>query len=135
MRLTRRYRFSASHRLHQPQLSEAENYALYGKCNNPHGHGHNYELEIRVRGSLDSYGRVVDLAALDRLVLERVIARIDHKDLNRDFEALQGIVPTTENLARAIEQSLTYNWPLPAELDSIRIRETARNTFELTRPQ
>jgi 6-pyruvoyltetrahydropterin/6-carboxytetrahydropterin synthase len=35
-RVTRSYRFAASHRLHAPQLSELENRELYGKCNNPY---------------------------------------------------------------------------------------------------
>ena len=53
VRLTRRYGFSASHRLHSPQLSDAENAAVYGKCNNPEGHGHNYEIELVIRGPVD----------------------------------------------------------------------------------
>src|SRR6266849_6356582 len=36
--LSRRYRFSASHRLHSAHLGEEENKRVYGKCNNPYGH-------------------------------------------------------------------------------------------------
>ena len=69
MKLTRRYRFSASHRLHSSQLSEAENDVTYGKCNHPYGHGHNYLLEVTVRGAVDSVtGRVADLPSLDEFV-------------------------------------------------------------------
>ena len=73
-RVTRRYRFAASHRLHAPQLSEEENRRVYGKCNNPYGHGHNYVLEVSARGPLDpSTGRAVDPAALDELVARHVL--------------------------------------------------------------
>ena len=62
-RVTRRYQFAASHRLHAPQLSEEENRRLYGKCNNPYGHGHNYVVEVSARGPLDERtGRAVDTA-------------------------------------------------------------------------
>jgi len=50
MLVTRKYRFSASHRLHAAELGDAENRELYGKCNNPFGHGHNYEIAVSVRG-------------------------------------------------------------------------------------
>ena len=69
MLVTRKYRFSASHRLHAPELGEAENRQLYGKCNNPFGHGHNYEVAVTVRGPVEARsGRVVDLDRLDGLV-------------------------------------------------------------------
>ena len=64
--LTRRYHFSASHRLHSDRISEQANQELYGKCNNPFGHGHNYEVEVTVSGPVDDEtGRVVDLEELD----------------------------------------------------------------------
>jgi len=68
-RVTRRYEFAASHRLHSTELSEAENQKIYGKCNNPYGHGHNYVIEVTARGPLDpDTGRAVDIARLDELV-------------------------------------------------------------------
>ena len=136
LRLTRRYRFSASHRLHAAGLGEDENRALYGKCNNPWGHGHDYALEVSVAGSIDiGTGQLVDVAALDRLVRETVIEPLDHRDLNRDVPAFAGAVPTSENLVNEIERRLAAAWPAnfregrPA-LAGIRLRETRRNTFE-----
>ncbi|RPI10457.1 MAG: hypothetical protein EHM65_08100, partial [Acidobacteriales bacterium] len=83
IRLTRRYRFSASHRLHSPALTERQNAELYGKCNHPHGHGHDYVLEVSVSGPVEeSTGRVADVAALDRLVEARLLTRLRHSDLN-----------------------------------------------------
>jgi 6-pyruvoyltetrahydropterin/6-carboxytetrahydropterin synthase len=131
MRLTRRYRFAASHRLNSNALTPDENARLYGKCNNPFGHGHDYVLDVSVEGPVDSSGQIVDRNALDALVQERVLRHVDHRDLNCDVPELQRQVATTENLAFAIERMLTGDWTLPARLARVRISETARNTFEL----
>ncbi len=133
-RLARRYRFSASHRLHTARLSAEANRETYGKCNNPFGHGHNYVLEVRVSGQVDAAtGRVIAPLALDALVRAEVVDRYDHADLNSlpEFAAL---VPTTENLAVVIERRLTDRWPADwPRLDAIGIEETRRNKFELRR--
>jgi 6-pyruvoyltetrahydropterin/6-carboxytetrahydropterin synthase len=131
MRLTSRYRFSASHRLDTPALSPEENRSLYGKCNNPHGHGHDYVLDVTVDGPVGEDGQVVNREALDRVVRERVLARLDHKNLNADIPKLAGSVTTTENLATLVRGELADGWTLPARLARVRISETARNTFEL----
>ena len=134
MRLTSRYRFSASHRLDTPALSPSENQRLYGKCNNPHGHGHDYVLEITVDGPVGKDGQVVNREALDTLVRERVLGRLDHKNLNADIDELAGSVTTTENLATMVHGALAKDWTLPARLARVRIAETARNSFELEVP-
>ena len=137
IRVTRRYEFSASHRLHSPALPDDENRRLYGKCNNPFGHGHNYVLDVSVRGPVEERsGRAVDPAALDRLVRERVIAALDHKNLNEQVETFARQVPTTENLGLLIHQRLKQNWHtmFPGvwpQLEKIRIAETERNIFEV----
>jgi 6-pyruvoyltetrahydropterin/6-carboxytetrahydropterin synthase len=131
VKLTSRYRFSASHRLDTPALSPEENRKLYGKCNNPHGHGHDYVLDITVDGPVDEHGQVVNREAMDALVRERVLARLDHKNLNVDIPELAGSVTTTENLATLVQSALAKSWTLPARLARVRISETARNTFEL----
>jgi len=137
IRVTRRYEFSASHRLHAPGLTAEENRRLYGKCNNPFGHGHNYVLEVSVRGPVEARsGRAVDPAALDRLVRERVIRAFDHKNLNEQIEAFQRVVPTSENLGLLIHRRLKEGWPevFPGQwpqLEKVRIAETPRNIFEV----
>jgi 6-pyruvoyltetrahydropterin/6-carboxytetrahydropterin synthase len=137
IRLTRRYRFSASHRLDTPRLSEAENRELYGKCNNPYGHGHDYLLEVSVRGPVEERsGRVADVSALDGLVGSEVLRAFDHRNLNQDVPEFASLVPTTENLALEVERRLRRSWRtvFPGEwprLDRIRIRETKRNSFEI----
>jgi 6-pyruvoyltetrahydropterin/6-carboxytetrahydropterin synthase len=131
VKLTRRYRFSASHRLDTPVLSAEENRRLYGKCNNPYGHGHNYVLDVTVAGSTDESGQIVGREALDTLVAERILSRFDHRNLNTEIAELSGVVATTESLAVVIERALQDRWPLEATLDRVRISETERNIFEL----
>ena len=129
--MTRRYRFAASHRLNTEALSPEENSRLYGKCNNPYGHGHDYVLDVTVEGKVRPDGQVVERQALDALVTDQVLARLDHRNLNCDVPELAERVPTTENLASAIEDMLKRSWKLPARLAKVRISETAKNTFEL----
>jgi 6-pyruvoyltetrahydropterin/6-carboxytetrahydropterin synthase len=100
--ITRREEFSASHRLHDPALSDEENRRLYGICNNPNGHGHNYALEVTVRGGVPRSGMVMNLTDLMRLLRERVLPQVEHKHLNHDVPFLEGIIPTAENVAIAL---------------------------------
>lgn len=138
MTLTRRYRFSSSHRLHAVQLSDEENRRVYGKCNNPFGHGHDYVLEVSVGGPLDPRtGRVVDLDTLDRVVREQVLDRYEHRNLSVELAEFARTVPTTENVALEILARLRSAWERePAtgqtQLKKIRIQETPRNIFEVT---
>ena len=127
--LGRRYRFAASHRLHNPDLSEQENYRLYGKCNNPYGHGHNYVVEVLVSGKVDpATGMIANLADLDGFVEREVLEPLDHKSLNEDVPAFRGTVPTTENLCIEIFRRLK---PFSkARLERVRIQETSNNSFE-----
>jgi 6-pyruvoyltetrahydropterin/6-carboxytetrahydropterin synthase len=131
VQLTRRYRFSASHRLHVPSLRPEENRKLFGKCNNPYGHGHDYLLDVTLEGSPDASGQLAGRGDLDSYVHERILARLDHKNLNVDVAELASVTPTTENLALAIRAMLKKKWPFRADLKRLRIAETERNIFEL----
>ena len=127
--LTRRYLFSASHRLHSDEMSVAENQAVYGKCNNPHGHGHNYSVEVTVAGRVDPRtGMVCNLVDLDSFVHEKILERFDHQNLNTLPEFLE-IVPTTENLCVEVFEILEENFH-HAQIDKVRIEETMLNSFE-----
>ena len=134
-RVTRRYEFAASHRLHSERLSEEENQRLYGKCNNPYGHGHNYRVEVSVLGPLDAAGRAVDARVLDELVARQVLEPFGHRNLNEDVN-FASVVPTSENLAVEICRRLEQNWSavFPGQwprLEKVRIAETPRNIFEI----
>jgi 6-pyruvoyltetrahydropterin/6-carboxytetrahydropterin synthase len=135
--VTRKYRFSASHRLHTDSLSESENARVFGKCNNPYGHGHDYELEVTLRGVVDPLtGLVAPIAELDRHVATKVLSRFANKNINRDVSDFQSLVPTTENLILVILRLLRAGWPFEkaprgARLVRVHLQETGRNGFEL----
>ena len=134
---TRRYRLSASHRLHAPCLTDQQNRDTYGKCNNPFGHGHNYFVEITVAGPVDPQtGFVVDMPTLDALAQRELLDRFDATHLNSDPVFATDFVPSTENLSIEVER--IFRAAIPSLdptgrllLHSIRIEETARNSFDL----
>jgi 6-pyruvoyltetrahydropterin/6-carboxytetrahydropterin synthase len=134
--LTRRYRFSAGHRLHNDAFDAEENLRVYGKCNNPNGHGHNYLLEITVAGSIDpGTGMVFDLVELDGIVAGSVLEKLDHKNLNLDMKNFRNLVPTTENLCLEIYKLLrdpleTAGSGRGTVLSRVRLEETSLNSFE-----
>ena len=129
LHLTLRYAFAAAHRLHSPQLSEAENLHTYGKCCNPYGHGHNYHVEVTLSGPVDAAtGMVANLAELDAFVDREVLDAFDHKNLNTEVPAFRAAVPTTENLCVEIFRRLR-EFPA-ARLERVRIEETGLNSFE-----
>ena len=131
LELGRRYRFSASHRLHSAHLTEEENCRVFGKCNNPYGHGHNYVVEVGLSGDVDpATGMIANLADLDAFVQRQVLDDFDHKSLNEDVPAFLDKVPTTENLCIEIFQRL-QSFP-KARLERVRVEETGKNSFEYT---
>jgi 6-pyruvoyltetrahydropterin/6-carboxytetrahydropterin synthase len=131
---SRRYCFSASHRLHSEAFSEEQNHMTYGKCNNPHGHGHNYIVEVTAGGQVDAQtGMVCDMVKLDDVVSKNIVSRFDHTNLNLD-ESFLDVVPTTENLCIAIHDQLRpvfISGELGAvDLVRVRVEETNNNSFE-----
>ena len=130
---TRRYAFSASHRLHNDRLSPEENSRLFGKCNNPFGHGHNYWLEVTVAGDIEPRtGMVISPVALDTYVERQILSRLDHCNLSVDVPEFRETVPTTENLGLQISRWLGQDWPqVSARIARIRLEETGSNTIEI----
>jgi 6-pyruvoyltetrahydropterin/6-carboxytetrahydropterin synthase len=127
--LTRRYLFSASHRLHNQAMSAEENLAIYGKCNNPHGHGHNYVVEITVSGQVDqSTGMICNLADLDGFVEREILERFDIENLNL-LPEFAAVIPSTENLCTVIHDILQRGFT-QAHLQRVRIEETMMNSCE-----
>jgi len=126
--LSRRYHFSASHRLHTETLSDEANLATFGKCNNPYGHGHNYTVQVTLSGQVDSEtGMVANLADLDAFADKNLLARFDHTNLNT-LDLFADAVPTTENLAVALHD--IFRKFGHARLESVHVEETANNSFD-----
>ncbi|HCQ30167.1 MAG TPA: 6-pyruvoyl tetrahydrobiopterin synthase [Flavobacteriales bacterium] len=130
--LTRRERFNAAHKLYKEEWSEEENLAFFGGCANPNWHGHNYELFVTVKGEINpETGFVVDLKKLSKLINDKIIAKVDHKNLNLDVPFLQGMIASTENLAVAVWNELEKDIAeLGAQLHCIEIKETENNTVK-----
>lgn len=125
--VTRLVKFNAAHRVHNPALSDAENKALYGKCNNPFGHGHNYTLELSVKGPIDpATGYVIDLAKLKLLAEEYVVNATDHHNFNEDVAYMRDIIPTTENIVVGM-WSILAPVVQPGKLVRLRLWETDNN--------
>lgn len=138
--LTRVYRFSASHRLYSPALSESENARVFGKCNNPYGHGHNYDLSVTVAGEVEELtGRLIDIRELDEFVQSKVLRLFSHRNMNEDVPQFAELVPTTENVVLVIAELLEQSWAefvgeAGPRLQSVHVQETDRNGFELLMP-
>lgn len=133
--VTRKSHFNAAHRLHNPSRSDEWNREMYGKCNLPNWHGHNYVIEVTVKGEPDpETGFLIDLGRLKSLVEEMIIEPCDHRNLNTDVDFLQGIIPSTENLARVfffrLKEPVERACSAGGQLHSIRLYETERNSAE-----
>jgi 6-pyruvoyltetrahydropterin/6-carboxytetrahydropterin synthase len=126
--LSRRYHFSASHRLSSSAYSEDRNREVYGKCNNPHGHGHNYTVEVTLSGQVDPVtGMVCNLADLDAFAQKNLLERFDHTNLNQ-LECFANLVSTTENLS--VEAYRIFAGFPGAHLERVHIEETSNNSFD-----
>lgn len=126
--LSRRYHFSASHRLHSEAYGDAKNREIFGKCNNPHGHGHNYTVEVTFSGKVDPVtGMVCNLGDLDAFARTNLIDRFDQTNLNT-LDCFRNRVSTTENLS--IEIHRIFSNFSAAHLERVHIEETSNNSFD-----
>jgi 6-pyruvoyltetrahydropterin/6-carboxytetrahydropterin synthase len=106
MRLSQKFEFSATHRLHNPHVSDEENRRTFGKCNNPLGHGHNYEVQVTLLGTPGDRGTLVDIPLFERTVAETIIDKFDHKNLNAEVPQFRDLIPSVENIAKVIHELL-----------------------------
>ncbi|HEY8309222.1 MAG TPA: 6-carboxytetrahydropterin synthase [Gemmatimonadaceae bacterium] len=128
--VTRRLKFNAAHRVHNPALSDEENSRLFGKCNNLHGHGHNYTLDVSVAGQVNpETGYVFDLSRLKDLVNREVVNVVDHHNLNIDVPFMRNVIPTAENMIVQIWQLLEGKIS-PGRLVRLVLWETENNYVE-----
>lgn len=127
VRIAQQYDFAAAHRLHVPTMSDADNVATFGKCNNPAGHGHNYRLEVTVLTPVDADGAAPHVEQLDAIVNANTIEHLDHKNLDVDVPQFADMNTSVENIARVIYEMLG---PAIADaglkLDEIKVWETAK---------
>lgn len=122
--LTRREHFNAAHKLSNPNWTEEQNKHVFGGCANHNWHGHNYTLWVTVKGDVNpETGFVMNMRDLSKLINEKVIDFIDHKNLNLDVPFLQGLMPSTENVAKAIWDQLAPNI-VGASLYCVKLQET-----------
>ncbi len=123
-RLSQKFEFAASHRLHNPALSDEENKRTYGKCNNPFGHGHNYEVQVTLAGQPDASGLLIHVPDFERIVSQTVIEKLDHKNLNAQVDEFKDLIPSVENIARVIYKLLK------TELGDERVRLASVTVWE-----
>lgn len=130
--IIRREHFSAAHRLFLPEYSDEENYSVFGKCSNPNWHGHNYILYVTIRGDVnEKTGLVVHLRHVSQLIEEKILKKLDHKNLNLEVDFLQGKVPTSENVAIGIWNELQDDiHHMGAALFCIRLEQSENNIVE-----
>lgn len=125
--ITRKESFSASHRLHNPSLSEEENRSIFGKCNNKNGHGHNYAVKITVCGPVDPItGMVMNLTDLKKHI-NSVLEPLDHKNLDLDVPYFLDFCSTAENISVYIWNRLSKLLP-EGLLYEVKINETGKNS-------
>ncbi|TMI74199.1 MAG: 6-carboxytetrahydropterin synthase [Bacteroidetes bacterium] len=125
--LTRLEHFNAAHKLYNPAWTPEKNDEVFGPCANENWHGHNYELFVTIKGQPDpDTGFIYDVKQLSVLIREKVIEKVDHRNLNLDVEFMQGKICSTENLAVGIWNELKQNLPLGIQLHCIKLYETPR---------
>lgn len=130
--ITRRERFTAAHKLFRDNWTDEKNMEVFGGCANPNWHGHNYQLFITVKGVTDEErGWVMDLKALSQIVQEKVINKVDHRNLNMDVDFLKGVMTSTENVAVAIWKELEADIAkYGVKLHCVKLQETENNYVE-----
>lgn len=130
--LTRREVFCAAHRMYNPRWSDDENRKIFGGCSNPNWHGHNYVLFVTVKGEVETdSGLFININILKKIIKERIIEKLDHKNVNLEVDFMKGIIATSENLAVGIWNELKPCIEKEgAFLHCIKIAETENNFVE-----
>ena len=130
--LTRRERFCAAHRMFRQEWTDEVNQQVFGKCSNPNWHGHNYTLWVTIKGELsEEYGFIMNINVLKQIILDNIINRIDHKNINLEVDFMKGKIATTESLAVAIwNELLPFIERTGAQLHCVKIEETENNSIE-----
>ena len=130
--ITRRERFSSAHKLYNPEWAATKNEEVFGPCANENWHGHNFVLYVTVKGKVNpDTGFVANLKDLSPIIKEKVISKLDHKNINLDVDFMSGKRASTEILAMEIWKQLEA--PVKAigvELHCVKLQETENNFAE-----
>jgi len=92
-----KFEFAATHKLWNRNFSAERNLEVFGKCANPAGHGHNYAVEVTVKTPAGKDG--FHIGEFERIVNNKLIKVLDHKNLNADLAQFSKANPTVENIA------------------------------------
>jgi 6-pyruvoyltetrahydropterin/6-carboxytetrahydropterin synthase len=131
VRLSQKFEFSATHRLHNPELGDEANRKTFGKCNNPYGHGHNYEEQVTIAGTPDANGVIMPVPQFEQVVAETVIEKLDHKNLNVEIPEFAKTIPSVENIAQVIYRLLKPRFAQTSiKLASVTVWETPKTCCE-----
>jgi 6-pyruvoyltetrahydropterin/6-carboxytetrahydropterin synthase len=126
----RKEHFNAAHRLYNKDWSDEKNFEVFNKCSYPNYHGHNYNLEVKVTGVPDPVtGYVMDLKKLSDIIHEKVLDKLDHKNLNLDVAEFRNLNPTAENIVIVIYDLLRPHIDMTFDMQ-VRLYETERNFVE-----
>lgn len=130
--VTRRERFCSAHRLFRDDWTDEKNSSVFGKCSNPQWHGHNYVLYVTVKGKVNpTTGFVVNLKELSKIIKDKIIEKLDHKNINTEVDFMQEKIISTENIAIGIWQQLDDPIKnIGARLHCIKLVETENNYVE-----
>ena len=125
--LTRIEHFNAAHKLYNPQWSKEKNDAVFGRCANENWHGHNFELYVTIKGLPDlETGFIYDAKKLGALIQDKVIEKLDHRNLNLDVDFMKGKMCSVENLVVGIWNVLKPHIPAEVSLHSLKLVETTK---------
>lgn len=125
--LTRIEHFNAAHKLYNPTWSKEKNDEVFGKCANENWHGHNFELYVTIKGEPDpDTGFIFDAKKLGALINEKIIEKVDHRNLNMDVDFMKGKLCSIENFVIGIWHELEPHLPSTAQLHCLKLVETAK---------
>jgi 6-pyruvoyltetrahydropterin/6-carboxytetrahydropterin synthase len=130
--ITRRERFNAAHRLFRKDYTDEENLKVFSKCSNPNWHGHNYVLYVTVKGEINpETGFLMNLSDLSRIIKERIVEKVDHKNINLEVDFMAGKYASTEILAESIWHQIADDIENHgARLHCVRLQESENNYVE-----
>ncbi|MGH7629252.1 MAG: 6-pyruvoyl trahydropterin synthase family protein [Gemmatimonadales bacterium] len=132
--LTRTVTFFALHRLYRPEWSAERNRDAFGPRSEEPPHGHDYRCAVTVSAGGAPPDLIVDLARLDAILQEEVVAPLDGRYLNRDVPAFARTLPTCEAMAVHVYARIAARLPAGVRLERVRVSEDPTLHADCTGP-